>query len=163
MRVSPDPRSPAGGVLIVDDDSGAIQLVAHMLAGMGRLCFAVRGEDALRLVRESLPNVVLLDAEMPGMSGFEVCRALKRDPATTDTPFIFITSHSEVAWELEDFAIGAADFITKPVSEPLLRARVGTRLRMKRLTDELRHLSTIDQLTGVANRRRFDEALETEW
>jgi diguanylate cyclase (GGDEF)-like protein len=163
MRVSPDLPSAAGGVLIVDDDSGAIQLVAHMLSGMGPLRFAMRGEDALRLVRESLPDVVLLDAEMPGMSGFDVCRALKADPDTADAPVIFVTSHSEVAWELEGFAIGAADFITKPVSEPLLRARVGTQLRMKRLTDELRRLSTVDQLTGVANRRRFDETLNNEW
>ena len=76
---------------------------------------------------------------------------------------IFVTSHSEAAFEVAGFELGAADFIAKPVSAPLFLARVKTQLRIKRMADELRRIATIDVLTGVANRRRFDESLEQEW
>jgi diguanylate cyclase (GGDEF)-like protein len=149
-------------ILLVDDDPGTIQLLGRMLADVGNLRFATSGEDALRLVHEVKPDLVLLDAEMPGMSGFQVCEALKADPALADIPVIFVTSHSEPAFELSGFDLGAADFIAKPVSAPLVVARVRTQLRVKHLADELRRIATIDVLTGVANRRRFDEALERE-
>ena len=125
--------------------------------------FATNGEDALRLAREAVPDLVLLDAEMPGMSGFQVCEVLKADPALADVPVIFVTSHSEPAFEVSFLELGAADFIAKPISAPLVLARVKTQLRVKRMADELRRIATIDVLTGVANRRRFDEALEKEW
>jgi diguanylate cyclase (GGDEF)-like protein len=150
-------------ILLVDDDPGAIQLMARILSNVGCLRFATSGEDALRLARESAPDLVLLDTEMPGMSGFETCRALKADPTLTDVPVIFVTGHSEAAFEVSGFELGAADFIAKPVSPPLLLTRVKTQLRVKRLSDELRRIATIDSLTGVANRRRFDEVLEREW
>ncbi|WP_374564799.1 diguanylate cyclase [Ideonella sp.] len=150
-------------ILLVDDDPGAIQLMARMLAGLGRLRFATSGAMALGMVRASAPDLILLDAEMPGMSGFEVCRELQADPALASIPVIFVTSHSDTKTEVAGFELGAADFISKPISEPLVVARVKTQLRIKRLTDELRRLSTIDALTGVANRRRFDETLVAEW
>ncbi len=150
-------------ILIIDDDAGTIQLLARMLTGVGRLRFATNGADALRLMRDQVPDLALLDADMPDMSGFEVCEALKADPALADTPVIFVTSHRDAEFELKGFASGAADFIVKPVSEPLLVARVKTQLRIKQMTDELRRLSTTDVLTSVANRRRFDETLAAEW
>lgn len=150
-------------ILLVDDDPGAIQLMARILSNVGSLRFATSGEDALRLARESAPDLMLLDTEMPGLSGFETCRALKADPALADVPVIFVTSHGEAAFEVSGFDLGAADFIAKPVSPPLLLARVKTQLRVKRLSDELRRIATVDGLTGVANRRRFDELLEREW
>jgi diguanylate cyclase (GGDEF)-like protein len=150
-------------ILIVDDDPGTIRLLGRMLAGVGNLRFAVNGEDALRLAHEFLPDLVLLDAELPGLSGFEVCRALKADPALADVPVIFVTSHSEPAFEVSGFAQGAADFIAKPVCAALVVARVKSQLRVKHMADELRRIATIDDLTGVANRRRFDETLEHEW
>lgn len=150
-------------ILLVDDDPGTIQLLARMLAGTGRLRFATNGETALRMARESAPDLMLLDAEMPGMSGFQVCQTLKKDPALADISVMFVTSHSATDFEITGFEIGAVDFIAKPISEPLLLARIKTQLRIKRLTDELRRLSVIDALTEVANRRRFDEALAHEW
>jgi diguanylate cyclase (GGDEF)-like protein len=150
-------------ILLVDDDPGAIQLMGRILANVGSLRFATSGADALRLARESLPDLVLLDTEMPGMSGFETCQALKADAALADVPVIFVTSHGDAAFEVSGFELGAADFIAKPVSPPLLLARVKTQLRFKRLADELRRIATIDGLTDVANRRRFDELLEREW
>ena len=150
-------------ILLVDDDPAAIQLMAHILSNVGSLRFATSGQDALRLARESAPDLVLLDTEMPGLSGFETCQALKADQALADVPVIFVTGHGEAAFEVSGFELGAADFIAKPVSPPLLLARVKTQLRVKRLSDELRRIATIDGLTGVANRRRFDELLEREW
>jgi diguanylate cyclase (GGDEF)-like protein len=151
------------GILLVDDDPSAIQLMGRILSGVGQLRFATNGEDALRLARASQPDLILLDAEMPGMSGFQVCAALKAEPALADVPVIFISSHSEAAFEVAGFKTGAADFIAKPVSAPLLLARVKTQLHLKHMADELRRISTTDFLTGVANRRGFDDLLEREW
>jgi diguanylate cyclase (GGDEF)-like protein len=150
-------------ILLVDDDAGSIQLMARILADVGSLRFATNGKDALRLARESTPDLMLLDTKMPGLSGFETCQALKADPALADVPVIFVTCHSETAFEVSGFELGAADFIAKPVSPPLLLARVKTQLRVKHMSDELRRIATIDTLTGVPNRRRFDESLEREW
>jgi len=150
-------------ILLVDDDPSSIQLLSRMLANVGQLRFATNGEDALRLAHESAPDLVLLDAEMPGMSGFQILEELKADPVLGDVPVIFVTSHSEPVFELAGLELGAADFIAKPVSAPLVVARVKTQLRIKRIADELRRIATIDVLTGVANRRGFDEALEHEW
>lgn len=150
-------------ILLVDDDPSTIQLLGRVLADVGNLRFATSGKDALRLAHESAPDLVLLDAEMPGMSGFQILEALKADPALAEVPVIFVTSHSEPAFELSGFELGAADFIGKPVSAPLVVARVKTQLRVKRIADELRRIATIDVLTGVANRRGFDDALQQEW
>ena len=137
--------------------------MGRILSTVANLRFATSGEDALRLARASAPDLVLLDTEMPGMSGFSTCGALKADPTLAEVPIIFVTSHSQPELEVSGFELGAADFIAKPVSAPLLLARVKTQLRVKHMSDELRRLATIDVLTGVANRRRFDEALEAEW
>jgi diguanylate cyclase (GGDEF)-like protein len=150
-------------ILLVDDDPGAIQLMGRILSGAGTLRFATNGGDALRLARELAPDLVLLDAEMPGMSGFQVCEALKAEPALAHVPVIFVTCHSEPAFEVAGFELGAADFIAKPVSPALVRARVKTQLRVKHMGDELRRIAAVDVLTGVANRRRLDESLEREW
>jgi len=150
-------------ILIVDDDPSTVRLMARILSGVGDLRAATNGTDALRLAREAAPDLILLDAEMPGMSGFEVCETVKADPALADCPVIFITSHSGAAYEVAGLEIGATDFIAKPVSPALLLARVNTQLRIKRLTDGLRQISLVDALTGIANRRCFDETLEREW
>jgi diguanylate cyclase (GGDEF)-like protein len=150
-------------ILLVDDDPAAIQMMANILAGMGELRFATNGEDALRLAREVTPDLIILDAEMRGMSGYKVLDTLKARAEMIDVPVIFVTSHSEQAFEVSAFEAGAADFIAKPIRPPLLLARVNTQLRPKRMTDQLRRAASTDGLTGVANRRSFDETLEHEW
>ncbi len=150
-------------ILLVDDDLAAIKTMSRMLAGVGQIQFACSGLDALRLVREAPPSLILMDAEMPGMSGFELCALLKADYTLAHVPVIFVTSHSETAFEVAGFEIGAVDFIAKPVSPPLLLARVKTQLRIKQLNDELRRTSLTDGLTQVANRRAFDDAFRREW
>jgi len=150
-------------ILLVDDDPAMIRIMGRILSGLGTLRFATDGLGALQQARKHAVDLVLLDAEMPGMSGYEVCDALKADPDLRDVPVIFLTANSGIEFELRGFEQGAADFIAKPISEPLLMARVKTQLRIKRLNDELRRLSTIDALTELKNRRSFDESLAREW
>jgi diguanylate cyclase (GGDEF)-like protein len=150
-------------LLLVDDNPAMIQLMARELSGFGELRFATRGELALQQVRGWHPDLILLDAEMPGMDGFQVCETVKADPELRDIPVIFVTGHDTPEAELHGLDVGAVDFIAKPISEPLLVARVRTQLRVKALTDELRRIATIDALTEVANRRSFDAVLEREW
>jgi diguanylate cyclase (GGDEF)-like protein len=150
-------------ILLVDDDPGAIQLMGRILADVGKLRFATNGKDALRLARDSAPDLILLDAEMPGMSGFELLKTLKAESSLTDVPVIFITSHNEAGFEVSALDMGAADFIAKPLKSSRVLARVRTQLRVKHMADELRRTATTDGLTGVANRRQFDVSLESEW
>jgi len=150
-------------ILMVDDDPATVRVMGRILAGMGPLRFADSGLEALQMARESPPDLILLDAEMPGMSGFDVCRKLKAYPELAEIPVIFITSHAEAEFEVAGFELGAADFIAKPVNPPLMLARVKTQLRFKHMADEMRHVAMVDGLTGVANRRCFDETLSREW
>jgi diguanylate cyclase (GGDEF)-like protein len=150
-------------ILLVDDDPGAIQIMGSILTGVGKLRFAANGVDALRLARDSTPDLILLDAEMPGMSGFELLRKLKAESSLLEVPVIFITSHTEAGFEVSALDMGAADFIAKPLKSSRVLARVKTQLRLKQATDELRRTATTDALTGIANRRKFDELLECEW
>jgi diguanylate cyclase (GGDEF)-like protein len=150
-------------ILVVDDDPITIQLLGHILSDLGTLRFATSGEDAVRLARESSPDLMLLDLKMPGMSGLRVCAAFKADPALADVPVLIVTSHGGAELEGILLEMGAADFIAKPFDAPLIRARVETHLRDKRMKDERRSIDLIDVQTGVASRRRFDESLEQEW
>jgi diguanylate cyclase (GGDEF)-like protein len=159
----PGPAMNSKRILLVDDNPGMIQVMARVLSGMGQLQFATSGAAALQQAREAPPDLILLDAEMPGMSGYDVCEALKSDVALAHIPVIFVTGHDEQAFELKGLEIGAVDFLTKPISEPLLQARVKTQLRIKHLTDELRRIGTVDALTETVNRRAFDTDLAREW
>ena len=150
-------------ILLVDDDPGLIRVMAKMLAGLGQFRFATEGESALRLVQDWRPDLLILDAELPGMSGFQICEKVKSDPSLRDIPIIFVTSHSDHDFEVRGLEIGAADFIAKPVNEALVQARVKTQLRIKRLTDDLRRSATKDQVTRLPNRLSFEETLSKEW
>ncbi|MFG6430413.1 diguanylate cyclase domain-containing protein [Roseateles sp. LYH14W] len=150
-------------ILIVDDNVPLIQVLAPMLAGQARVRFATSGAAALQQMRRDPPDLVLLDAEMPDMDGYQVCRAMQEDPELHPIPVIFVTGHDDLDAELRGLACGAVDFISKPVREPLLAARVSTQLRVKRLTDELRRLAALDALTSLHNRGSFDQRLSQEW
>jgi diguanylate cyclase (GGDEF)-like protein len=149
-------------LLLVDDDASSVQVLGRMLAEQGELRFALSGSEALRLAHAVPPDLVLIDAEMPGMSGFEFCAALKADPALNHVPVIIITSHGDMHFEVAGFAAGAADFIRKPPVAEIVQARVRMQLRMKALADQLRSSAFNDSLTGLANRRHYDSALAEE-
>ena len=81
-------------ILIVDDDSGMIRVMARALNGLGRLRFAAHGEQALEQLAKATPDVVLLDADMPGLNGFQVCQRMKANPDLQEVPVIFVTGHN---------------------------------------------------------------------
>ncbi len=149
-------------ILLVDDDPVTIGVLGSVLQGAGQLRFATSGAEALRLARHQTPDLVLLDVDMPGMTGFEVCSTMKDAPDLADVPVIFITSHGSPEHEVTGLELGASDFVTKPLRAPLVLARVRMHLRVKQMADALRSAAYIDGLTGVANRRQFDAALERE-
>jgi diguanylate cyclase (GGDEF)-like protein len=124
---------------------------------------ATSGEQALALVASQPPDLVLLDVVMPGMDGLEVCRRLKTDEATRDVPVIFVTAHDDEAAETLGLEVGAVDFISKPINPKVVRARVKTHLTLKAQADLLRQWVYLDGMTGVSNRRFFDERLAVEW
>ena len=109
------------------------------------------------------PDLILLDVMMPVMDGYEVCRRLKHEPLTHDIPVIFITVHNNTSEEEAGLAAGAVDFIARSASPSVMRARVKTHLKLKQQADLLRTYAMIDGLTGIANRRHFDQALSAEW
>lgn len=154
---------PPARILIVDDDPVMVRVLARILAPMGEILFATDGESALRMVRERSPDAVLLDVEMPGMSGFDVCRAIKADPSNADLPILFVSGHTDIETEAKGLEVGAVDYIMKPPSPPIVRARTRTQLVLRERTRQLLRLASIDGLTGLANRRSFDETLDQEW
>ncbi len=156
--VSSKPR-----ILIVDDDPGTTLVLSHLLDDIATTQSTTRGVDALRLAIESRPDVVLLDIEMPDISGISVCEQIKAHPDLQDTLVLFVTGHGDAQIEALALTAGAIDFIQKPVNAAVVRARVRNYLSLKRQGDQLRRLSTVDGLTGVANRRAFDIALNREW
>lgn len=150
-------------LLVVDDQPINIQALYRIFAPDHRVLMATNGAKALTLCKEDPPDLVLLDVEMPEMDGYEVCARLKADEATRNIPVIFVTSHTDADEETRGLELGATDFIAKPVNPAVVRARVKTHLTLKAQSDLLRQMVFIDGLTGVANRRCFDERLDVEW
>jgi diguanylate cyclase (GGDEF)-like protein len=150
-------------ILLVDDDSMVVRILSRILADFTPLRFATSGRAALKLARESVPDLVLLDVDMPELSGFEVCKAFKGDPALAEVPIIFITSHESAQLEAKGLELGAADFIGKPPHAPLVLARVRTYQRLKMLSDTMRSAVKMDFLTGAVTRRELEKALTQEW
>ena len=152
-----------GRILIVDDAMENIQILHQALQDEHDVLFAMNGAKALHIAQHQLPDLILLDAVMPDMDGYAVCAALRSSAATRDIPIIFVTALKNPEDETRALDAGAADFISKPVNAAVVRARVRTQLTVKRQSDALRELTLTDGLTGVANRRAFDETLDAEW
>ncbi len=117
-------------LLLVDDEVTNLATLRAILGGDYRLMMARNGPEAISLARKQRPALVLLDIQMPDMDGYAVCRALKADPRTEDIPVIFVTALSEAGNEEAGFAVGAVDYLTKPVSAGIVRARVRTHLSL---------------------------------
>ncbi|WP_326539640.1 HD domain-containing phosphohydrolase [Pseudorhodoferax sp.] len=124
-------------LLLVDDEPTNLQVLRGILQADYRLLYARDGATALKLAREERPDLLLLDVMMPGMSGHEVCRALKAEAATAAIPVVFVTALADAGDEAQGFDAGAVDYIIKPVSPPVVRARVRTHLSLVRM-DELK-------------------------
>ena len=124
-------------VMIVEDDETNIDLLVDVLGDDYLISVAMDGESALEDVAESLPDLILLDIIMPGMDGYEVLERLKADPATGDIPVIFCTSMTQVEDEEKGLALGAVDYIRKPFSPPIVKARVKNHLELKLARESL--------------------------
>ena len=152
---APPPQLPL--ILAVDDEASNLQLLRQILQDDYRLLFAKDGARALELARQETPELVLLDVMMPGMTGYEVCRTLKADRATAAIPVIFVTALSEACDEVVGFDAGAVDYITKPVSPAIVRARVRTHLSLVRVEELKRTRLEIVQRLGLAAEYKDNE------
>ena len=128
-------------VLAVDDTPQNLDVVKGILTPEYRIKVATNGPAALRIVEKQLPDIILLDIMMPGMSGLEVCQQLKANPRSADIPVIFLTAKYQTEDETEGFELGPADYILKPVNPPILQARVKTHLALKQSMDALQRTS----------------------
>ncbi|MBU5615447.1 diguanylate cyclase [Geomonas azotofigens] len=176
MSVEGPEEAARSRILIVDDTTANIEILYKILKGEFDVLFAKSGADGIRMVREHIPDLVLLDIMMPDMDGYEVCRVLKRDQVTAHIPVVFVTAMGNDEDETRGLELGAIDYLTKPITPAIVLARVRNHLELKRRGDLLEQLSTElarknrelevlvreDGLTGVSNRRHFDEALRSE-
>lgn len=147
-------------VLIVDDEQTSATILAEGLKELYNTLIAFSGSKALQIAKTDLPDIILLDIMMPHLDGYEVCRQLKADPATSNIPVIFISALRESDNEEQGLTVGAVDFITKPISLPVVKARLRTHLHMKLQSDDLEALihsrtteleKTLEALTKAKN------------
>jgi two-component system cell cycle response regulator len=150
-------------VLAIDDSPDVHRLLDVRLRPEGLvLHHALNADEGLAKAREVLPDLVLLDVDLPLVTGFEVCQRLKEDPATSGIPVIFLTGASAIYAKVQGFDLGAVDYVIKPFDPAELRARVRAALRTKRFHDLLSARSHVDGLTGIWNRSYFNQRLGEE-
>jgi len=150
-------------ILVVDDTPDNLILMNNLLKGDYKVKIANDGEKALKIAAsESPPDLILLDIMMPGMDGYEVCQHLKRDPRTTNIQVIFLTAKAEVEDEKKGLELGAVDYITKPISPPIVMARVKNHIALKAAADFLHDQNDFLELEVAKRTREVQESyLET--
>ncbi|WP_291323494.1 diguanylate cyclase [Desulfonatronospira sp.] len=151
-------------ILIVDDEKINLKFLADLLQEDYTAMLARDGRKALQLARQTpQPDLILLDVAMPGMTGFEVIKELKHDDETKHIPIIFVTAMDSTEQEEEGLKLGAVDYITKPISPPIVKMRVRNYLDMQHKYKLLEQKANLDGLTEIPNRRFFEEVLGREW
>ena len=152
-----------GKILLVDDQVVNIKILHQLLQDDYDIYMARDGNQAIEMCKKVNPDLVLLDIEMPILNGFDVCAHLKNDPDTQEVAVIFVSGHFDEDKEVRGFQLGAVDFIHKPINPVITKARIKNQIRLKLNTDLLRTIALIDGLTGVANRRQFEQVLPVSW
>jgi diguanylate cyclase (GGDEF)-like protein len=142
-------------ILVVDDESTVREVLAVLLTPLGSVELVESGEEALKKLESSLPDLILLDVNMPGMDGYEVCRRLKGNPVTASVPVIFLTALDTNENEELGLEVGATDFIRKPCSPQIVLARVSNVLKLQMATRQMERMVTMDSLTGAFSHRHF--------
>lgn len=150
-------------LLIVDDQAVNVRLLNELFQSVFDVFMATSGQSGLAKAKQLLPDLILLDVVMPGLSGYDVCQELKADPALKHIPIIFITGQFNEDDEVRGFQMGAVDFIRKPINPVITKARVNGHVQHKLQNDILRNIALLDGLTGIANRRRFDAEFDRMW
>jgi len=144
-------------ILIVDDERLNINVMISILSEDYELVIAKSGEQALKRVAAQAPDLILLDISMPDMDGYTVFERIGEMTGGKRIPIIFITAMRSPEEEIKGLKMGAVDYITKPFTPSIVEVRVANQIEAKRNRDELERLNRTDALTGIANRRRFDE------
>ncbi len=150
-------------VLAIDDSLDVHRLLDVRLRPEGLIIHhALNASEGLAKAHDLRPDLILLDVDLPHVTGFEVCQRLKADPITANMPVIFLTGAAQVYTKVQGFDLGAVDYVTKPFDPAELRARVRAALRTKRYHDLLSARSHVDALTGVWNRSYFNQRFGEE-
>jgi len=145
-------------ILIVDDIASNIQTLAAILKDEYQIKVATDGARALEIAnQEPLPDLILLDVEMPNMNGYDVIKSLKNTELTKDIPVIFVTANDKAEDEEKGLLLGAVDYITKPVRPAIAKIRIKTQILLKTRLEELLHIALHDKLTGLYNRHYLEE------
>lgn len=150
-------------ILLCDDQPINIRLANALLKGDYDIYMATSGQQALDLSERVLPDLILMDVNMPGLNGYETCERLKQNTATLGIPVIFLTGLKSEEDEVKGFDVGGVDFISKPINGTVLKARVLTHLTLKLQSDFYRNIAVTDSLKGLFNRRKFDSELSEKW
>jgi len=154
--------TPDTRILIIEDDPLIIHSILPTLKECGDTLIATNGEQALQLAREQ-PNLIMLDLNLPDMPGMELIRLLRHQLHATDIPLVVLTATLDADTEVRCLQAGASDFLRKPISLPVLEARLKVHLELQQKTQLLINLASLDPLTGLANRRTFDSVYDRYW
>ena len=149
-------------VLVIDDDPDVCEYLAFVMGPWATVLTAHSGDEGLRLCRQTMPDLVLLDVQMPGLDGFDVINEIKHDSTIRHIPVMFITGETFTEVESECLEAGASDYVAKPINSRVLAARVRTLILLKQQADRLSELAVVDGLTGTMTRRAFDERVMAE-
>ncbi|GGC04955.1 diguanylate cyclase response regulator [Marinobacterium zhoushanense] len=150
-------------ILLVDDEIHHLKVLIKAFLNDYRVLFARSGDEALQLVQQDAPDLIVLDVMMPEMDGYRLLELLRRDAALRQVPVIFLTGRDTEADERRGLEMGAVDYWTKPVSIDIARIRARNHLELKRHRDLLAKLAITDPLCNIANRRGFEDYLAREW
>ncbi len=160
-----DPLIPRKCRILVVDDSQfeRVQITRRVQLDGAEFLEAVDAREAIQIARTQSPDLILLDVNLPDVSGFEVLATLKEDPATQSIPVIFLSGYDSTANKVKGLELGAIDYVAKPFDPPELRARIRVGLRLKQYHDMLEKQAYLDALTGLANRHALEHRLNAEW
>ena len=150
-------------ILIIDDSDSCIATLTRVLDNEFSIIVEKSGHEGIETAKKIVPDIIILDIQMPDMDGFETIKVLKKTVSTRNIPVIFITALTKIADEEKGLKLGGSDFITKPFSADIVKLRVRNQIRMLDYISTIEQLSRIDQLTGLPNRRSFHERLTAEW
>jgi diguanylate cyclase (GGDEF)-like protein len=156
-------KQPRYTILIVDDEVSVLTMLNRVLSDEYDIITAKSGIEALRLAEEARPDLILLDMLLPDLDGYNVIVQLKSNTLTTGIPVIFITGIDSGADEEKSFLLGATDYIIKPLKPAPVQARIRYHLKIVNQLKALEGISLTDPLTGLPNKRSFEDRLEMEW